>query len=158
MISKTSELGVYITLFLAIREESTLVTPKTLAKAIGGSQSYISKVAGHLVKAGILRSQRGTHGGVTLNHEPADITLLSIIEACQGVILPDYCAHTDLLDKVCSYHVAMHELHQALTGVLRKWTLQNLLKQPCSKDSISDQADCRMGWIRGLSLSGDKSD
>lgn len=158
MINKTTELGVCITMFLALRKEITPVTPKILAEAIGGSQSYISKVAGHLVKAGILRAQRGAHGGVSLNREPGEITLLSVIEACQGVILPDYCTHTELLDQACSFHVAMNEVHETLTGVLHKWSFDDLLKRPSCHDSLSDKWDCRMGWIKGLSLVGGKKD
>jgi len=150
MLSQTSELGIYITLYLALAGDGPPVTPRRLAEVLGGSQTYISKVTGNLVKAGILRAQRGARGGVLLNHKPEQITLLMVVEACQGVILPDYCGPTSMLRQVCSYHRAMHELHQALTGVLKRWTFAELAKKPCASDSLSENLDCRLAWCRDL--------
>ena len=39
-----------------------------------------------LRRAGVLRSQRGVKGGYTLRRDPADVTVLDIIEAVDGPI------------------------------------------------------------------------
>lgn len=131
MLNQTSELGVNILLFLGLRgRDKGVITPREIADAIGASATYTAKVCGQFVRADILRSQRGAQGGVILHRDPAELTLLEIVESCQGKILPDYCEAVTDIRKVCAYHAAMAELHTAITGVLRKWTLRDLMARP----------------------------
>ncbi|MBN2080623.1 Rrf2 family transcriptional regulator [bacterium] len=146
MLSKTSELAVQTLVFLCLAEDQDYIPPARIAEAIGASPSYTTKVTSLLVRAGILKAQRGARGGVQLGRSPVAITLLDTVEACQGRILGDYCAEYDNLDVVCSYHRAMHELHGAITSVLRRWTVADLIKQPCAHKSILDQVNCKMKW------------
>ena len=99
-----------------------------------------------LVRAGILRAQRGAHGGVHLERDGSTISLLEIVEACQGKILGDYCAPYDDMTVVCSYHEAMNELHECITGVLSRWTLDDMTKRACPHESIRDAVPCKMKW------------
>ena len=52
---------------------------------------FLAKSLQKLVHAGILSSQRGAAGGVTLAKDPSDITLISIIEAVDGTVFFDNC-------------------------------------------------------------------
>lgn len=52
---------------------------------------FMAKSLQKLVHAGILLSQRGAAGGVTLAKAPSDITLFSIIEAVDGTAFFDAC-------------------------------------------------------------------
>ncbi len=92
----------------------------------------MAKVTRHLVKAGLLRADRGVKGGVWLNRPAESITLLAIVEACQGSLVGDYCQPGCDLNLVCSYHKAAAELHDAISGVLSRWTLAQLLRRPAS--------------------------
>jgi len=150
MLSKTSELAVQTLIFLCLADDHDYIPPARIADAIGASPSYTTKVTSLLVRAGILKAQRGARGGVQLGRNPGAITLLDTVEACQGKILGDYCAEYDDLEVVCSYHRAMHELHGAITSVLARWTLADLVKQPCAHKSVLDQVDCKMKWSARL--------
>ena len=61
-----------------------------IAEELGASSAYISKIHTQLVKANVLVSHRGKHGGVTLARNPRAITLFEVVEACQGHILSEY--------------------------------------------------------------------
>lgn len=52
---------------------------------------FMAKSLQKLVRAGILISQRGATGGVSLSREASDITLFSIIEAVDGTTFFDAC-------------------------------------------------------------------
>jgi Rrf2 family protein len=131
VLTQTSEIGVNALIFLGLRGmDKDPVTPRQVADFIGTSPTYTAKVCGQLVKADILRSQRGALGGVLLARKPAELNLLEIVEACQGKILPDYCQAVEDKRRVCAYHAAMVELHTAITGVLKQWTLQDLMARP----------------------------
>lgn len=117
-------------------------TPQRLAVRLGESPSYLTKVVGHLVRAGILRSERGAKGGVQLTRAPAQVTLLQIVEACQGAVMGDYCRSTPMRRPPCTFHRAAAELHDAILQVLGRWTLADLLESP-----YSGNAECLMAGV-----------
>jgi Rrf2 family protein len=104
----------------------------------------MAKICTLLAKADILASSRGMYGGVRLSRLPEQITLLEIVEACQGRILADYCQDHPRLAQVCAYHRAMHELHGAIVKTLEKWTLADMLGKPKPSPAVGDSVACRM--------------
>ena len=143
MLTQTTELGVNVLLYLGLeaRDEGP-VTPRQIAEVISTSPTYTAKVCGQLVKADILRSQRGAAGGVFLARKPSEVSMLDIVEACQGKVLADYCEPVQDLRKVCGYHSAMADLHGVITGVLKAWTLQDLLARPRPSKTSDIQGHC----------------
>ncbi len=147
MLTQTAELGIQIMLFLALRQDSAPVPPRVMANQAGASPTYTAKVTGQLVRAGLLRAQRGAHGGVVLARAPEQISLLAIVIACQGAYLADYCQPYHDLSATCAYHEAMHELHEALTEVLTRWTLAGIAARPCPAESLRPFVQCKLGWV-----------
>lgn len=156
MLTQTSELGIQVLLHLVLAGEDKPVSPRRIAEAIASSPTYMSKVAGLLVRAGILRSHRGFKGGVTLAVTPAELTLLEIVEACQGRVLGDFCQPADDLKLVCAYHRAMAELHDAIIEVLSRWTLADLAAQPQPAPELAPFVSCKLRLAVGKMKSGRK--
>lgn len=142
MLGKTSLSAIRALTYVAQCEAAVCVSPKRVAQALGESPSYLAKVCRLLVKAGILRAEKGVKGGVRLAHPPAAITLLAIVEACQGTMAGDYCVSGREASDVCSFHHAAVELHEAITGVLTHWTLARLLEKPYPTGELSDGMIC----------------
>ena len=130
MLTKTSLSAIRTLLHLMGRDRGQIFAPRAIALELGESPTYLAKVARSLVKAGILRAERGVKGGIRLNRAPVEITLLAVVEACQGAIMGDYCQSGCDLDGACSYHHAAAELHDAIVGVLSRWTLEDLNRKP----------------------------
>jgi Rrf2 family nitric oxide-sensitive transcriptional repressor len=142
MLTQTSITAVRILIHLG-RESTGEATPiKQVARILEESPSYLVKIARHLVRAGILRAQRGKTGGVMLNRAPAQITLLAIVEACQGIFHGVFCQDTDNLSKTCALHQAGAELHQAITSTLSRWTLADFMAQPCPSRELQSKVRC----------------
>jgi Rrf2 family protein len=98
---------------------------QVMAERLDASSHHLAKVMQMLVKAGLVRSQRGPQGGFLLNAAAEDIQLLQIYEAVDGPISHDEC----LLHKAtCSGNICMlgnlvYSLHEQLRNCLANTTL-----------------------------------
>jgi Rrf2 family protein len=134
MITKTSLLATRALLCLAKDQQATATPPRSIALRLGESPAYMAKVLRSLVKAGILRAEHGSKGGVLLNRRPDEITLLAVVEACQGAIVGSYCA----------FHRAAVELREAITDVLSHWNLEHLVNAPGPSNRLPGGKQCMM--------------
>ena len=142
MLTQTSELAIRTLIFLALEGQGEPLSPRRIALSMECSPSYLAKTVGLLVRAGVLRSIRGSAGGVLLTRTPQEIRLLDVVEACQGLITAQYCEGADGEAEVCSFHQAMLELHETTVGALARWTLMDLLACPANPDGT--EHGCRM--------------
>lgn len=148
MLGKTSVSAIRALLLLAGQEPGSCWSPRRLAESLGESPTYMAKVVRHMVKSGILSADRGAKGGVRLIQAPEQVTLLAIVEACQGTIIGNYCKSARPSSSHCSFHRAAMELHDAITGVLGRWTLKDLLDKPHAGGEMAGGVTCLMagGW------------
>lgn len=130
MLTQTTIAAIRALVHVGLKSDTEPVSIRNIAESLSESPTYMAKVARHLVKAGILKAHRGVTGGVELNLKPDAITLRAIVEACQGVILPNFCQETTSLNGVCAFHVAAAELHAAIVEVLDRWALEQLIREP----------------------------
>lgn len=144
MVNKTSLIAIRTLMLLGQASPRTCLSPRQLAEALQESPTYMAKVCRLLVRHGILRARKGVKGGVWLERAPKDLTLLAVVEACQGTIVGDYCTEVLSLDNVCGFHLAAVELHEAITGVLRRWTLARLLERPRPTGAGAEAINCLM--------------
>jgi len=63
-----------------------------IAQRQGIPPAYMAKVVQGLSRVGILRTFRGTRGGVELVRPPAILTLRNVIEAAEGPLAINLCA------------------------------------------------------------------
>ena len=144
MLVKTTELALRALTVMALECEATPTTPRTLADRLDCSQSYLSKTLGFLVKYGILESVRGSHGGVLLRRPPEDITLLDVLEACQGVLVPDFCLGTAPQEAWCAFHAAMRDVYDKTRIALQSWTIADLAARPVRCHTCTSSIPCKM--------------
>ena len=132
MLTQTSELAFKTLLFLCLEGGGQPLSPRQIAESLECSPSYLAKTVGMLVRAGVLRSIKGSQGGVLLAKRPEEITLLEMVEACQGLLIANYCQEISAHPNPCAFHQAMKELHAVTVATLSKWTLTDLMKCPAS--------------------------
>ncbi|MCW5771940.1 MAG: SUF system Fe-S cluster assembly regulator [Rhodospirillaceae bacterium] len=73
------------------REPERLVTAPQLAVDSAVPLPTVAKVLKDLAREGVLRSERGVHGGYKLAREPGEITVLQIIRALEGPVSLTAC-------------------------------------------------------------------
>ncbi|HEX7286902.1 MAG TPA: Rrf2 family transcriptional regulator [Candidatus Angelobacter sp.] len=167
MITKTSLLATRALLCLVNDQSGIPISPRNIALQLGESQAYMAKVLRALVKAGILRAEHGSRGGVLLSRPPFEITLLAIVEACQGAIVGSYCQETPDLRTTCAFHRAAVELRHAIVSVLTRWTLEHLAASPRPAGPLPGGMLCMLAGVpvkpegrqlrrQGTSVKGDE--
>jgi Rrf2 family protein len=154
VITKTSLLATRALVFLAEAEQGVVASPRSIAARLGESPAYMAKVLRSLVKAGILRAEHGRNGGVLLNRRPSDVTLLAIVEACQGAIAGSYCQGSADLRTTCAFHRAAAELQHSVMSVLSRWNLDQLAASPRPSKRLSGEMHCMMVGV-SVATAGD---
>ncbi len=77
-VSQTADYALRAVVWLAHHHGQTQTAPQ-LAEATGVPTSYLPKVLQPLIRDGLLRAQRGLHGGYALVRDPALLSVLDII-------------------------------------------------------------------------------
>ncbi len=109
---------------------SARVSASELADETGLPAPTVQKVVSQLSKAGLLRSTRGSGGGLKLARPAAAITLADIVEAVEGPITLTPCVehgrHDCALEGTCSVQPHWGIVNEALRGALADVPLTRL--------------------------------
>jgi Rrf2 family protein len=84
MLSQTVEYALRAVVYLA-QQAPRPGTTERIAAATHVPAAYLSKVLQALNQAGVVRSRRGIGGGFTLVKEPADLTILEVVNAVDPI-------------------------------------------------------------------------
>jgi Rrf2 family protein len=131
MLSQTTEYALRAVVHLAHRHPHPQTTAQ-IAAATKVPKPYLAKVLQALVRSGIVRSQRGIGGGVSLARATDQCTILDIVQAVDPIVRIETCplgiaSHGRQL---CPLHA---RLDFALAGVEKAFantTLQEVLTEP----------------------------
>lgn len=85
-LSKTSAQAALALAYLALQDETQIVQAKQVAKHLGIPSDSALKILQALARHRIIHSRLGRSGGYRLASQPAEITLLQVIEAIDGPI------------------------------------------------------------------------
>lgn len=131
-INQATDYGFRAVLFLAQQPQGVVVEAQTIANSQVVPMRFLLKIMPSLIKAGIVRSQRGVGGGYALARHPKEITLLDVLEAIEGPIYLNRC----LLDEVlcskqgppsCQVHQALGEIQQRLSSDFASYSFADLM-------------------------------
>lgn len=90
-LSTKCRYGARAILEIAKRVGGGPVTRRTISEQQAISGSYLDNILTDLRHAELVKAVRGKHGGYLLSRDPAEITLLEVVEALQGPIAPVDC-------------------------------------------------------------------
>lgn len=150
MFTQTTELAFRALLVLAHGVEEQPASPRKIATHLECSPTYLSKTLGLLVKAGILTSSKGALGGVSLAKPASEITMLDVVQACEGELRTRHCPMRSGRAVSCSFHQAVAEIHQHTIKVLSGYTLDDLAGR--SRKLWSSSSGCRLAFLSSASL------
>ena len=109
---------------------SARVSATELAAETGLALPTTQKLVSMLSKAGLLRSVRGSGGGIKLARPPAAITLADIIEAVEGPIALTTCVDTEnhdcMMEGNCRVRPHWAVVNNAVRGALAGVSLTSL--------------------------------
>ena len=123
----------------AYKSGDEYVSVSEIAEKEDSPYAFARSIQHDLVKAGLIRTVRGARGGLVLNSDPADVTMLDVLEAIQGpvsvslcAIDPDYCEkHAD-----CAYNKVWHGADRLLNDYFSQITLRDLFERGAKHPAI----------------------
>jgi Rrf2 family protein len=119
-------------LYLSIAGKGILVSRRTIAGEMDIPGQFLGKIAQQLARAGLIEIIQGAKGGFRLMVMPADLTLLSVIEAVIGEIsLNDCILRPESCDRssACNVHLVWENIRKQLRESLRKATFATLITE-----------------------------
>jgi Rrf2 family nitric oxide-sensitive transcriptional repressor len=135
MISQTVEYALRAAVHLASRAPDARTTDQ-IAAATLVPRAYLSKVLQSLIRSGIVQSQRGLGGGMTLGKPPEELTILEVVSAVDPLQRIRTCplglaAHGV---RLCPLHSRLDRALAAVEEAFASSTLAEILAEPT--DSI----------------------
>jgi Rrf2 family protein len=128
MITKKTEYAIRAVWELA-QGNGNLKTAGQVAEAQEIPPKYLPQIVAELVQAGLLVSSRGYRGGLRLNRERGEITLLDIIEAIQGRLDLFECQQADVSCQhlpECQLRCLYNRAQQAMEGIFKETRLKDI--------------------------------
>jgi Rrf2 family transcriptional regulator, iron-sulfur cluster assembly transcription factor len=130
-ITRRSDLA--IRALLALSDGPARTKAAQLAERVGTSKGFLTQVMTPLVQAGWVRSEPGPTGGYVADFEPAEVSVLAVIEAIEGPVDTGLCV---LEDRACAQS-GICALHRPWSRA-RDHLLADLGAQPLSSLPASE--------------------
>jgi len=128
-LTRKGEYAIRGIVYLASRRTDQVCLLGDIAAAVDVPQTFLAKIFQQFSKIGLVRSYRGTGGGFVLGRSPEKITLLEVVEAVEGPIIPNRCvtgegecSRTD----TCNVHPVWIKVQEQVRSVLENVTLKDL--------------------------------
>ncbi len=128
-LSKGAEYAIRSILYLSRQRTGRVCYSEEISKNQEIPRAYLAKVFQALGRKGIIKSMRGTKGGVTLLKAPELISVYDVIIAVEGdIFLNDCLIHEGFChrDPVCSAHRFWHSIQEKFCALLQEANFQTL--------------------------------
>lgn len=131
MLSQTVDYALRAMVYLA-SEAPEPRTNEQIAKVTHVPAAYLSKLLQNMAKAGLVRSQRGLHGGFSLTRGPDEVTILEVVNAVDALQRIRECplglkSHGV---RLCPLHRRLDDALAAVEQAFGDTTLAELLSEP----------------------------
>jgi Rrf2 family transcriptional regulator, nitric oxide-sensitive transcriptional repressor len=136
MLSQTVEYALRAVVFLADQTESR--TTHEVAAATKVPPAYLAKVLQALSRAGLVRSQRGLHGGCALGVSAEELTLWDVVEAVEPIRRIRTCplgldSHRA---RLCPLHKKLDEALGQIEHVFKGTAIADVLREPTTSKPL----------------------
>ncbi len=128
-LTMTGEYALRAVLYICSKPIGTVFQISEISTTNDIPENFLRKIIAQLNKSGILQSQRGVGGGISLMKSAEGITPLDIIESVEGkiglnkcLISSDFCSN----EKWCSVHVLWADAQKKLKEMLAGKTMAQL--------------------------------
>ena len=131
MISQTVEYALRAVTHLA-QQSPEPCTTEEIAEVTRVPRAYLSKVLQALVRKGVVRSQRGIGGGITLAKSPAELTILEVVNAVDPIQRIRTCPLGLATHGIhlCPLHARLDKALALVEDAFRNSTLAEVLAEP----------------------------
>ena len=141
-IPRKVDYGLRAVIYLSAQDPNKCCSIGEIASQQGVPKKFLEKIIQELIRAGLLKSKRGSSGGYLLARSPDEISFYDVIEALEGPIAVNACmdSHTgcDQLSR-CTMVGVWNEIQRTVIDVFMKTTIGGLRHRPC-KDLLGSSS------------------
>lgn len=134
-ISSLQEYGLRCLLQLSKNTNDKPMSADEISKKELLSTAYVEKILQKLLKAGFVKSIRGTKGGYVLSRDPSQIIIGELMRNIDGSPISEHCGHFSGTGEECT-HISgcsirplWKNIYKYIYGVLDKTSLLDLMKE-----------------------------
>ncbi len=129
MFSQATEYALRAVVYLADAADHSH-TAQQIAEATQAPSDYLSKILRELGRVGIVRAQRGKHGGFSLARSPEELTIFDVVDAVDPIRRIHSCplglrAHQT---KLCRLHRRLDDAMLHIENEFRGATVAELMQ------------------------------
>ncbi len=137
LLSDACDYGLRAVIWLAQRPAEAYKV-KEIAEGTKAAPGYLIKVLQELTKAGILTARRGSHGGFTLQSDPASLTALDVINAIDPIERIESCplqfkSHSLQL---CAMHRCIDDAMASIEETFQRTTIRDVIESGQRSESL----------------------
>lgn len=128
-LTRKGEYAIRGIVYLATRPIDQVCLLSDIASAVDVPPTFLAKIFQQFSKIGLVKSYRGTGGGFILGRPPEKITLLEVVEAVEGPIIPNRCVINSgecPRDTTCNVHPVWINVQKQVRDILCAVTLKEL--------------------------------
>jgi Rrf2 family protein len=110
-------------------EDRCPISSRRIAERMEIPDQFLPQVMGDLARAGIVGAVTGKNGGYCLRRDPADVSLLEVVEVIEGSSQRDRCVMRGTAcdgSPACALHPVWSEAQAAFVGVLAAASIADL--------------------------------
>ncbi|PQO29977.1 RrF2 family transcriptional regulator [Blastopirellula marina] len=146
MFSQTVEYALRAVCHLAYTAPGSSTTDE-IASSTKVPVAYLSKVLQGLVRAGVVKSQRGVGGGISLVKSPGELTILEVVNAVDPIVRIATCplglqAHGANL---CPLHRRLDNAMASVEEAFRATTLAEVIAEPTTSVPLCEFPSAKPG-------------
>lgn len=130
-LSVEGDYGLRAIIFLACQPDEKITYVNEIARDQLIPVNFLFKILRKMVRAGIVKSYRGPHGGYILAKDASEITFLEVIEAVDGPLVVNRCLSAEtqcMLEQSCKMLNAWQRIQMHMKSELSSLTIADLLK------------------------------
>ncbi|WDI43104.1 RrF2 family transcriptional regulator [Bremerella sp. P1] len=144
MFSQTVEYALRAVCHLAYTAPGSSTTEE-IANSTKVPIAYLSKVLQGLVRAGVVKSQRGVGGGISLVKSPEELTILEVVNAVDPIVRISSCplglkAHGKNL---CPLHRRLDNAMASVEEAFNDTTLAEVIAEPTTSIPLCEFPSAR---------------
>ncbi|MDD2366873.1 MAG: Rrf2 family transcriptional regulator [Desulfuromonadaceae bacterium] len=130
-LTRKGEYAIRGIVYLAGRPLDKVCLLSDIATAVDVPPTFLAKIFQQFSKIGLVKSFRGTGGGFLLGRPAENITLLEVVEAVEGPIVPNRCVAAPAeceRSGYCNVHPVWRQVQLEIKSVLEGVSLRELVE------------------------------
>ena len=152
-LTKKADYGLMAMKHLAEFGAGSSCSANDIAEAYDIPPAALAKILQRLVKAGLLASHHGTHGGYALARSPRTISALEVIKAIDGPLFITACVtHRGACyqSAKCTVREPLRKVNESIQQVLGRINISDMTDDAGSHSEPSPEAEASSGELVGI--------